>query len=138
MKCIAIIQLQGEEENKWQEKGAEFLLNVLFDDSKSFITIRSLYDISIANVEAYLFFLKFLFQPERVDPRPSSDGSFKYDIRSDVWSLGIAMVEISTGCYPYRSGRTPFEQLSQVLDEPAPALPEGLFSHTYIDFINKA
>jgi len=78
------------------------------------------------------------FAPERVDPRPSSDGSFKYDIRSDVWSLGIAMVEISTGCYPYRSGRTPFEQLSQVLDEPAPALPEGLFSHTYMDFINKA
>merc|ERR1719419_1410927 len=78
------------------------------------------------------------FAPERVDPRPSSDGSFKYDIRSDVWSLGIAMVEISTGCYPYRSSRTPFEQLSQVLDEPAPALPEGLFSHTYMDFINKA
>ena len=29
------------------------------------------------------------FQPERIDPRASSRG---YDVRSDVWSLGITLV----------------------------------------------
>lgn len=31
----------------------------------------------------------FLFQPERIDPSASRQG---YDVRSDVWSLGITLV----------------------------------------------
>lgn len=44
----------------------------------------------------------------------------QYDIRSDVWSLGISMVEMATGKFPYNTWGTPFEQLKQVrffLDE---------------------
>lgn len=38
----------------------------------------------------------------------------QYDIRSDVWSLGISMVEMATGKFPYNTWGTPFEQLKQV------------------------
>ena len=38
--------------------------------------------------------------PERINPM----GDKSYDIRSDVWSLGISMIEIATGRYPGRSG----------------------------------
>lgn len=38
----------------------------------------------------------------------------QYDIRSDVWSLGISMVEMATGKFPYNTWLTPFEQLKQV------------------------
>lgn len=38
----------------------------------------------------------------------------QYDIRSDVWSLGISMVEMATGNFPYNTWGTPFEQLKQV------------------------
>ena len=44
------------------------------------------------------------FQPERVDFEPSMSGAERsYDIRSDVWSFGISMIEISTGKYPYNT-----------------------------------
>lgn len=38
----------------------------------------------------------------------------QYDIRSDVWSLGISMIEMATGKFPYNTWGTPFEQLKQV------------------------
>lgn len=49
--------------------------------------------------------------PERIDPTGNIG---QYDIRSDVWSLGISMVEMATGKFPYKTWVTPFEQLKQV------------------------
>ncbi|ESN98030.1 hypothetical protein HELRODRAFT_101835 [Helobdella robusta] len=73
--------------------------------------------------------------PERIDPTRSSKG---YDIRSDVWSLGITLYEVSTGVYPYPNWRTLFEQLSRVLDEPSPQLSgdDARFSPAFISFVN--
>ncbi len=72
------------------------------------------------------------FQPERIDP---SGNPSNYDVRSDVWSFGISMVEISTGLFPYMTWASPFEQLKQVVVEDPPRLPPGIFTHDFEDFI---
>uniref|UniRef100_A0A182VV66 mitogen-activated protein kinase kinase n=1 Tax=Anopheles minimus TaxID=112268 RepID=A0A182VV66_9DIPT len=62
--------------------------------------------------------------PERIDPG-SGSRTEGYDIKSDVWSLGITMVEIATGRFPYATWRTPFEQLKQVVKDDPPRLPKS-------------
>jgi serine/threonine protein kinase len=45
--------------------------------------------------------------------------------RSDVWSLGITLIEVSTGKFPYPKWNSVFEQLQQVA---APLLLKKTFS----------
>lgn len=74
--------------------------------------------------------------PERINPTKDRKG---YDIRSDVWSLGITMVELSIGKFPYPE--TPgnfFQQLKRVCDDEPPRLPKNSrFSTDFQDFIEK-
>lgn len=70
--------------------------------------------------------------PERIDP---SGNPGQYDIRSDVWSLGISMIEMATGKFPYNTWGTPFEQLKQVVKDEPPRLEPGKFSTEFEDFI---
>lgn len=72
--------------------------------------------------------------PERIDPTGNQSN---YDIRSDVWSLGISLMELATGKFPYNSWLTPFEQLKQVVSDEPPRLPQGQFSNHFDDFITK-
>jgi len=73
--------------------------------------------------------------PERIHPQDRKG----YDIRSDVWSLGITMCEMSIGRFPYKEipGNNIFMQLKQVCDGDPPRLPEDTdrFSSDYRDFI---
>lgn len=70
--------------------------------------------------------------PERIDPQNGQQG---YDIKSDVWSFGITMIELASGKFPYAASPTPFEQLKQVVKDPPPTLPAGQFSPEFEDFI---
>ncbi|XP_052787176.1 dual specificity mitogen-activated protein kinase kinase 6-like isoform X2 [Mya arenaria] len=70
--------------------------------------------------------------PERIDPQNGQQG---YDIKSDVWSFGITMIELASGKFPYAASPTPFEQLKQVVKDPPPTLPPGKFTPEFDDFI---
>ncbi|KIH58147.1 kinase domain protein [Ancylostoma duodenale] len=77
---------------------------------------------------------KFYMPPERID----GDMKGSYDVRADVWSLGITLVEIATGNYPYDIWVTPFQQLNQVLNQPAPRLPsDGSFTPECQHFVQR-
>lgn len=72
--------------------------------------------------------------PERVMP----DTASQYDIRADVWSTGITLVELATGEFPYRGCRSEFEVLTRILEDEAPKLPrDGHFSMDFQSFINQ-
>ncbi|XP_014093137.2 dual specificity mitogen-activated protein kinase kinase hemipterous [Bactrocera oleae] len=73
--------------------------------------------------------------PERIDPKKP-----KYDIRADVWSLGITLVELATGRSPYEGCNIDFEVLTKILDHEPPSLPYGDgcdFSQEFRDFVDK-
>lgn len=71
--------------------------------------------------------------PERIDPRAKD-----YDIRADVWSLGITLVEMATGHFPYRGCQTDFEVLTRVLESEPPRLPtDAGFSIDFQNFVRK-
>ncbi|XP_015608574.1 dual specificity mitogen-activated protein kinase kinase 7 [Cephus cinctus] len=73
--------------------------------------------------------------PERIDPPDPTKPD--YDIRADVWSLGITLVELATGVFPYRDCKTDFEVLSRVVQDDPPALPSDTpFSKDFRSFVS--
>eukprot|EP00126_Sphaerothecum_destruens_P006990 Sdes_comp19628_c0_seq1m11406 len=68
--------------------------------------------------------------PERIK------GSKEYDIRSDVWSLGISLVEMATGQYPYPKTDSVFAMLKCIVQDPSPDVSDKC-SPQLSDFIGK-
>jgi len=54
--------------------------------------------------------------PERILHKP-------YSFPSDIWALGICLIEAATGRYPYPVADTYIEMAETIVDAPAPALP---------------
>ncbi|KAI5651333.1 protein kinase domain-containing protein [Phthorimaea operculella] len=86
-------------------------------------------------------------------------------VHSDMWSLGLSLVEMAIGMYPIpppdantlaaifgghndhheRMGQAPlsprpmaiFELLDYIVNEPPPKLPAGIFSDQFVDFVDR-
>jgi len=66
----------------------------------------------------------------------------EYGIHSDVWSLGLSLVEMSTGIFPYPANATsnretisPIELLQCIVNENPPELSSEMFGDALRDFV---
>lgn len=71
--------------------------------------------------------------PEKISPKDGQEG---FSSRADVWSLGITVLEFTTGKFPYRGWQNAFEALNDVVTRPSPTLPSGIYSDEFNHFIN--
>ncbi|CAK9177118.1 unnamed protein product [Ilex paraguariensis] len=72
--------------------------------------------------------------PERISGR-------QYGYRSDIWSLGLVLLECATGHFPYsppqQEGWTNvYELMETIVDQPPPCAPSDQFSSEFCSFIS--
>ncbi|SCV01864.1 LAMI_0G14246g1_1 [Lachancea mirantina] len=74
--------------------------------------------------------------PERI--KSLNPDKATYTVQSDVWSLGLSILEMALGAYPYppETYDNIFSQLSAIVDSPPPKLPKDRFSQEAQDFVN--
>ncbi|KAK6346237.1 hypothetical protein TWF730_010566 [Orbilia blumenaviensis] len=67
----------------------------------------------------------------------NKDGT--YSVQSDIWSLGLSILECAMGRYPYppETYNNIFSQLSAIVDGPPPDLPDEGFSPQARDFVRR-
>ncbi|KAF1780951.1 Protein kinase-like domain [Phytophthora cactorum] len=77
--------------------------------------------------------------PERVQNEP-------YDYKSDIWSLGLVLIECATQTFPYANARSyidyHFQVVQSIVESPEPSLPEvdangEPFTPEFHDFIGR-
>ncbi|KZF23642.1 kinase-like protein [Xylona heveae TC161] len=67
----------------------------------------------------------------------ANPGGGTYSVQSDIWSLGLTIIECALGRYPYppETYNNIFSQLSAIVDGDPPDLPQGEFSEAARDFV---
>ncbi|EGD91849.1 STE/STE7 protein kinase [Trichophyton rubrum D6] len=77
--------------------------------------------------------------PERIagGGHPGSSGGGTYSVQSDIWSLGLTIVECAMGRYPYppETYNNIFSQLNAIVQGDPPTLPDPGFSPEAKDFV---
>jgi mitogen-activated protein kinase kinase len=76
-------------------------------------------------------------QPERIKGE-SQNNLGTYTVSSDVWSLGLTIVEVAWGKYPYppETYANVFAQLTAIVHGPVPELPD-MYSEEAQEFVSK-
>jgi mitogen-activated protein kinase kinase 3 len=82
---------------------------------------------SIGEAETFVGTCMYM-APERVQHRP-------YGYPSDIWALGLVLLEAALGRYPYIIGSTYLEMAETIVDSAEPTLPPGRFSADFCQFI---
>ncbi|XP_058802710.1 dual specificity mitogen-activated protein kinase kinase 7-like [Phymastichus coffea] len=86
--------------------------------------------LNIINTDEYTLYAA----PERI-LLPNFPKSENYD-RENVWSLGIILIELSTGVFPYRVCHTVFEAMAVILKYTPSISPHARLSPELRDFID--
>ena len=82
---------------------------------------------SIAMCGTFVGTFKYM-APERVQSMP-------YGYSADIWSLGLCVLELAMGKYPYPINAACIEMVQTILESDAPKPPEGKFSTEFEEFI---
>lgn len=97
-----------------------------------FLDVAVLYN--IYNHDLFLFHF-FTSQPERIS------GS-TYDYSSDIWSLGMSVLECAIGRFPYLESEDQqnppsfYELLAAIVENPPPTAPSDQFSPEFCSFVS--
>lgn len=83
---------------------------------------------SIAMCGTFVGTFKYM-SPERIKNRP-------YSYMSDIWSLGLVLIECATGEYPFRDQKNCIEVAQTILDSDIPELPRR-FSQPFRDLVSQ-
>jgi mitogen-activated protein kinase kinase len=77
--------------------------------------------------------------PERIKSENASSGPATYTVHSDIWSLGLSILELAKGGYPYppETYNNIFAQLQAICDGEPPHLPEEHYSDDARDFVRQ-
>ncbi|KAG5461532.1 MAG: hypothetical protein BJ554DRAFT_6256 [Olpidium bornovanus] len=84
----------------------------------------------------FLFVCPFFFsQPERI----SSAAAGVYTVQADVWSLGLSLLEVGRGEYPYPPDKydSVFAQLTAIAQGEPPPLSPAKYSFECRDFVSQ-
>ncbi|KAI0998530.1 hypothetical protein K3495_g9666 [Podosphaera aphanis] len=77
--------------------------------------------------------------PERISGCGSSQGpgGGTYSVQSDIWSMGLSIIECALGKYPYppETYNNIFSQLSAIVEGEPPGLPKDTFSPLACEFV---
>ena len=79
---------------------------------------------------------RITLQPERIKGE-SLNNLGTYTVSSDVWSLGLSIIELALGAYPYppETYSNVFAQLTAIVHGPPPELPTGKYSADAESFV---
>lgn len=94
---------------------------------------------AIYNEQVLNVFILILMQPCQ-QPERITGGA--YDYRSDIWSLGLVLLECATGKFPYMPPEDNegwvnfFELMAAIVDEPPPCAASDQFSSEFCSFIS--
>ncbi|CAI2724630.1 unnamed protein product [Schistosoma spindalis] len=59
-----------------------------------------------------------------------------YDVRADIWSLGISLLELATGSFPYTGTHIEFAIMTKIISDPPPTLPHHIpFTPAFRQFV---
>ena len=84
---------------------------------------------SIQMAKTFVGTFKYM-SPERMQSEP-------YNYKSDIWSLGIVLIECATGCYPYKErGVGQIEMVQNILEQAEPNVDPTCFSAEFREFLS--
>ncbi|KAH0906616.1 hypothetical protein HID58_038443 [Brassica napus] len=105
-----------------------------FVGTYNYLSYLSCFVIIHDHVFFFSFFNFFISQPERIS------GS-TYDYSSDIWSLGMSVLECAIGRFPYLESEDQqnppsfYELLAAIVESPPPTAPSDQFSPEFCSFI---
>jgi mitogen-activated protein kinase kinase 1 len=86
-------------------------------------------DHSLQMAKTFVGTFKYM-SPERMQSEP-------YNFKSDIWSLGIVLIECATGYYPYKErGVGQIEMVQNILETAEPNVDPTLFSAEFREFLS--